>query len=82
MTSQELVDKMKNEKGIKFEYMSEEDAIIFLRYPQSRKLFTRHRHWKKPMALFMSISEGVPEIKLAQVKMKSIHGTASIPYFC
>ena len=34
------------------------------------KLFTRHRHWKKPMALFMSISEGVPEIKLAQVKMK------------
>ena len=27
MTSQELVDKMKNEKGIKFEYMSEEDAI-------------------------------------------------------
>lgn len=30
MTSQELVDKMKNEKGIKFEYMSEEDAIIFL----------------------------------------------------
>lgn len=30
MTSQELVNKMKNEKGIKFEYMSEEDAIIFL----------------------------------------------------
>ena len=25
---------------------------------------------KKPMALFMSISEGVPEIKLAKVKMK------------
>ena len=34
------------------------------------------------MALFMPISEGVPEIKLAKVKMKSIHGTASIPYLC
>ena len=26
--------------------------------------------YRKPMALFMSISEGVPEIKLAKVKMK------------
>ena len=34
------------------------------------EIITRHRHWKKPMALFMSISEGVPEIKLAKVKMK------------
>lgn len=25
---------------------------------------------EKPMALFMSISEGIPEIKLAKVKMK------------
>lgn len=49
MTSQELVDKMKNEKGIKFEYMSEEDAIIFLsernnyfRIASYRKNYDKH----------------------------------------
>ena len=30
MTSQELVNKMKNEKGIRFKHISEQDAIIFL----------------------------------------------------
>lgn len=49
MTSQELVDKMKNEKGIKFAYMSEEDAIIFLsernnyfRIASYRKNYDKH----------------------------------------
>lgn len=49
MTSQELVDKMKNEKGIKFEYMSEKDAIIFLsernnyfRIASYRKNYDKH----------------------------------------
>lgn len=49
MTSQELIDKMKNEKGIKFEYMSEEDAIIFLsernnyfRIASYRKNYDKH----------------------------------------
>lgn len=49
MTSKELVEKMKNEKGIKFEYMSEQDAVKYLsernnyfRIASYRKNYDKH----------------------------------------
>ncbi|RGU84667.1 Abi family protein [Ruminococcus bromii] len=49
MTSQELVNKMKNEKGIRFKHISEQDAIIFLsernnyfRIASYRKNYDKH----------------------------------------